>query len=103
MTKERILPWTKEGRWYHFFIESTGSTIKITDKDDIDASVNGTTLHFPDGFRALNWVVDHDNAADTSGTYACSKSLYTDGSVGIALPKAAQFTAAEVYVFGYFK
>lgn len=103
MQKERLLPWTKVGRWYKVFIESTGTTIKITTKDAIEATINGTTLKLPEGFRALNWIVDHDNVTDSAATYSCSKSLYADGCVGLALPKASQFTEAEVYIFGYFK
>jgi len=103
MTKERILPWQKQGRWYHFFCESTGSAISITAGDIETAVMNGAVLQFPKGFRALTWVVDHDNDTSSAGDFNNKKKLYTDGSVGVYLPTAAQFTAAEVYVFGYFE
>lgn len=102
MKKERILPWQEQGRWYHFFVESTGTAISITDKDIADASMNGAVLQFPEHFRALNWVVDHDNDAGSAADFNYKKKLYTDGTVGIYLPTASQFTAAHVFVFGYY-
>lgn len=102
MTKERILPWQAKGRWYHFFVESNGSAISITAKDDITATMNGAVLQLPKDFHAISWTVDHDNDTSSAADYSNKKKLYADGSTGIYLPTAAQFTAAEVFVFGYF-
>lgn len=91
------------GRWYKLFIESDGTVSKITTSDIESAEISGTYIKMPVGFHVLDTV--YDITAETGGTASSVQAgvkIYNDGKQSIAIPAVDVYTAATIYVFGYF-
>lgn len=94
-------PYNIPGRWYKFFIESTGSAIKLTQSDLEGSTISGTTLKFPEGFRAVDYKMDIHAVAESTVTYNAAYKFMAGGIQACALPTAASFDYMDVYIFGY--
>lgn len=104
MHKERILPWQEKGRWYHFFVESTGTTAKLTTADITDTHITNTQLTMPDDFHIVDVKYDVNAiTAASSKTHSHSLILTAEGKQGISLPNVANYDYANIYIFGYYK
>lgn len=95
-------PYLINGRWYKIFIESTGSTVKVT-SSDIEVTVDGGYLKFPEGFHIVDRKYDI-NSIPHSGNVQIAIDLrgFADGTQGIYLPLANAFDYADIYVFGHY-
>lgn len=94
-------PYSK-GRWYRLFIESDGTTSKITESDITDAAISGTYIKFPSGFHVLDTI--YDITTNTEGTASSVQNgvrIYNDGKQAIAIPAVDVYTSAYIYIFGY--
>lgn len=102
--KNKIAPWQEKGRWYHAFIESTGTALKLTICDLEGVRISGTSLLMPNSdFKLIDVkVVDEDLASGKSlADYTVAK---TSGTVAYTkLPSAGDFTYIDLWFFGYFK
>lgn len=101
MHKERILPWQNKGRWYHAFIESDGTTPKLT-VCDLDATVSGTTLILPKDFHVIDYkVTSLDLAKSKTLAYNVCKTN-SDTKEVIVIPAVGDFTYMDIQIFGIF-
>lgn len=97
-------PYDLQGRWYKLFIESDGSTLKLTTSDIEDVDISGTGIKFPIGFHVVDSVYDIHSVPHTGlATMAPDLYGYADGSQGIYKPLAHAFDYANIYVYGYFE
>lgn len=99
--KRNTEPYDIPGRWYKFFIESTGSTIKLTQCDLDDSTISGTTLKFPDGFRAIDYKIDIHTITESTVTYNAAYKFMTGGIQACSLPPASSFDYMTAYIYGY--
>lgn len=101
--KLNIAPWQEKGRWYHAFVESDGSTEKLTVSDLEDCNISGNSFVLPAGYNLVDVkYVDVDLAG--------GKTITTYGKATTAahhdyfkLPAASDFTYCDVWFFAYFK
>lgn len=94
-------PYSK-GRWYRIFMESDGTTNKITDSD-LEITQSGNNLKMPEGFHVIDKKYDiHSVAHDAQVTIAADLIGYADGSQGIQGPQAKAYDWAYIHIFGYF-
>lgn len=92
----------EKGRWYRTFLESDGTTLKITDSD-LDVSIQGNYLKFPKDFHILDTKYDM-NSITHSGNAVITIDVmsFPDGAQGIAKPLATAIDYGYIYTFGYF-
>lgn len=94
-------PYKIPGRWYRFVIESTGSSISLSD-GDIEAAVVNGDLELPEGFKPIdmkmniNYVADNTSSPYQNPHYKASTDKYT-----YVLPSASKFDLMTMYIFGY--
>lgn len=94
-------PFSK-GRWYRIFMESDGTTSKITDSD-LNVSLSGSNLKMPKGFHVVDTKYDINCVAhDAAVNMIIDLIGYADGSQGFPGPVAKAYDYAYIYVFGYF-
>jgi len=89
----------KNGRYYKFFVESTGSAYKLTLTDIEGATISGTALNLPVGYKILDVLYDVNSVEGSASTLSCSLKFNSDGSQGIVLPGKANFTDADIYIY----
>lgn len=88
------------GRWYRFFIESSGSEITLTKSDIEGTSIENNALVLPEGYRVLDVVTDINSIASDSGDTTHGYKVITgDGRQGYFLPNTESFDYGFIYVF----
>lgn len=100
--KNKIAPWQSKGRWFHVFIESDGTTPKITFSDIPDATVATTYLTFFGDFRIID-VKCADIDLTSGKTYTAPQITNRSGRPGVVIPAVATYTYLDLWIFGYFK
>ena len=89
-----------KGRWYRFFIKSTGTAYNLTTSDIEGAVIENGTIVLPVGYRVMCSVTDInsilDGASDTTHGY---KVITSDGRQGYFLPSAESFDYGFIYLF----
>lgn len=92
-------PFTK-GRWYRFFVESDGTTVTLTDKDSIDASILENKLVLPKGFTVAA-CFNELHTIEANEANVCRIVYDTDGLTKVELP-AKNFDHGYIYIRGFF-
>lgn len=95
-------PVNKKGRWYHFLLESNGDALHQT-VHDLDTTLSGTTLVFPENFVACDVVYTDYDIVNSKTLPSFVPKVGSTGKVTFGAFTPANFTYAEFYVFGYFK
>lgn len=96
-------PYIINGRWYKIFIESDGSTIKVTNSD-IDVEIAGSYLKFPANFHIVERQYDINSVPHaTDLSIAIDLRGFADGTQGIYLPNVTAFDYANLYIFGHYE
>lgn len=89
-----------KGHWYIFIVKSDGTTVTLTEKDNIDASIVENKLVLPKGFTVAAFFYDlHTIEADKANV--CNIIIDTDGLTIIGLP-ANNFDYGYMYIRGFF-
>ena len=93
-------PFSK-GRWYRFFIKSTGTAYNLTTSDIEGAVIENGTIVLPVGYRVIDVVTDINSIANDSGYPAeyGYKVITGDGRQGYLLPDAETFDYGFIYLF----
>ena len=93
-------PFSK-GRWYRFFIKSTGTEITLTKSDIEGAAIENGVIVLPVGYRVIDVVTDINSIAGGSGypTEYGNKVITGDGRQGYLLPDAEKFDYGFIYLF----
>lgn len=92
-------PFTK-GRWYRFFVESDGTTVTLSEKDNLDASIESNKLILPKDFTVAAYFNElHTIEADEANV--CRILYDTDGLTKVELP-AKNFDHGYIYIRGFF-
>lgn len=101
--KNKLLPWMKNGKWYHFFIESDGENVTLTTYDLEEVQMSGLqALLFPADFHILDFILDI-NALEDAGTSSYNKGIKFNGNKQmVTLPGKTVYDYMDVYVFGHF-
>lgn len=88
------------GRWYRFFIESSGSAITLTKSDISGAVIENNAVVLPVGYRVMDVVTDINSKANSaSNTSQGNKIITSDGRQGYSLPDASAFDYSFIYLF----
>lgn len=99
--KNAYNPYAK-GRWYRFFIESDGESIKITEMD-LEVQHSSSYLQMPEGFHIVDTKHDiHTVSGGNAANMSHVLRVYADGRQGVILPNKDNFDYGYIYVFGYF-
>lgn len=107
VTRNRIAPWQEQGRWYHVFLESDGSSVAYTLGDiGADSSIQTVDNDYAFCLEADFIVCDYKAAVHVAETtdaedYTPSIKMYGDGMTGIYLPNPANWDYMDLYIFGY--
>lgn len=99
--KNLVAPWQSKGRWYHFFIESTGSAAKLTTSDIAGTTISGTKLILPAGYHIVDQKHDYTSVEATSHTLSSGIYFDADGRQGISFVNVANFTSVDIWLFAY--
>ena len=92
-------PFTR-GRWYRFFVESDGTAVTLTGKDDIDASIIDNNLVLPKDFT-LAACFNELHTIEAEEANVCRIIYDTDGLTKVKLP-AKNFDNGYIYIRGFF-
>lgn len=92
-------PFTK-GRWYNFFVESDGTTVTLSKKDNIDASIKNNKLILPKDFTVAA-CFNELHCIEAKEANVCRIVYDTDGLTKVELP-AKNFDHGYVYIRGFF-
>lgn len=92
-------PFTR-GRWYRFFVESDGTAVTLTEKDDIDASIIDNNLVLPKDFT-LAACFNELHTIEANEANVCRILYDTDGLTKVELP-AKNFDHGYIYIRGFF-
>lgn len=87
------------GRWYRFFIKSTGTACNLTTSDIEGATIENNMLVLPVGYRVIDVVTDINSIASPSDDTAGYKVITGDGKQGYFLPNTETFDYCFIYVF----
>lgn len=91
-------PFSK-GRWYRFFIKSTGTAFNLTTSDIEGAAIENNSLLLPVGYRVIDVVTDINSIASASDEVYGYKVITGDGRQGYFLPNTELFDYGFIYVF----
>jgi hypothetical protein len=92
-------PFTK-GRWYRFFVESDGTKVTLSEKDNINASIENNKLILPKDFTVAACFNElHTIEAEESNV--CRIVYDTDGLTKVELP-TKNFDHGYIYIQGFF-
>lgn len=93
-------PFSK-GRWYRFFIKSTGTAYNLTTSDIEGAVIENGVLVLPVGYRVIDVVTDINSIASGNSGYTeyGYKVITDDGRQGYLLPYTETFDYGFIYVF----
>ena len=92
-------PFSK-GRWYRFFIKSTGTAYNLTTSDIEGAVIENNALVLPAGYRVMCSVTDINSAVnEPSDTTHGYKVITGDGRQGYFLPNTESFDYGFIYLF----
>lgn len=92
-------PFTK-GRWYRFFVESDGTTVTLSEKDNIDASIENNKLILPKDFTVAA-CFNELHCIEAAEASVCRIVYDTDGLTKVELP-AKNFDHGYIYIRGFF-
>ena len=92
-------PFTK-GRWYRFFVESDGTAVTLSEKDNIDASVENNKLILPKDFTVAA-CFNELHVVEALEENVCRIVYDTDGLTKVELP-AKNFDHGYIYIRGFF-
>lgn len=92
-------PFTK-GRWYIFFVESDGTTVTLSEKDNLDASIENNKLILPKDFTVAA-VFNDLHCIEAAEANVCRIVYDTDGLTKVELP-AKNFDKGYIYIRGFF-
>lgn len=92
-------PFTR-GRWYRFFVESDGTTVTLSEKDNIDASVENNKLILPKDFTVAA-CFNELHVIEASEANVCRIVYDTDGLTKVELP-TKNFDHGYIYIRGFF-
>lgn len=100
--QNKIVPYEAKGTWYHFFIESDGSTYTLTTSDLDDTIISSSALKYPKGFVPVDFKMAVHNTAVSAATINMSLKIFSNEQQGNTIPGAATFDYMDAWVFGYF-
>lgn len=102
ISKTKMNPYA-HGRWYRLFLESTGTTAKITTKEIEEAMLSGTHVNLPHDLHIVDVKMNVHNTEFDSGTTALNTdiTLSNNGSKYITLPAVKSWDYMDIWVFGY--
>lgn len=92
-------PFTK-GRWYRFFVESDGTTVTLSEKDKINASIENNKLILPKDFTVAA-CFNELHCIKASEANVCRIIYDIDGLTKVELP-AKNFDHGYIYIKGFF-
>lgn len=92
-------PFTR-GRWYRFFVESDGTTVTLSEKDNIDASLENNKLILPKDFTVAA-CFNELHVIESAEANVCRIVYDTDGLTKVELP-AKNFDHGYIYIRGFF-
>ena len=92
-------PFSK-GRWYRFFIESTGTAYNLTTSDIAGAVIENGAIVLPEGYRIMYSVTDINSILNESSNKSQGEKIITNGGKqGYLLPDASTFDYGFIYLF----
>ena len=92
-------PFSK-GRWYRFFIKSTGTEITLTKSDIEGAVIENGAIVLPVGYRVMSSVTDINSILNESSNASQGEKIITNGGKqGYSLPDASTFDYGFIYLF----
>ena len=89
-----------KGRWYRFFVESDGTTVTLSKKDNIDASIVNNKLILPKYFTVAA-CFNELHCIEAEEANVCRIVYDTDGLTKVELP-AKNFDYGYIYIRGFF-
>lgn len=89
-----------KGRWYRFFVESNGSSVTLSEKDNIDASIVNNKLILPKDFTVAA-CFNELHCIEAAEANVCRIVYDTDGLTKVELP-AKNFDHGYIYIRGFF-
>lgn len=96
-----------KGRWYRFFVESDGTTVTLSEKNNLDASIENNKLILPKYFTVeacFNELHCIEVAEANVSSYLLedSRIVYdTDGLTKVELP-SKNFDHGYIHIRGFF-
>lgn len=103
MENINIEPYKVNARYYQIFVESDGTTRKITTSDIEGLEISGNYIVLPEGFHVMSLVIDFNSVpATTITSRAIDIQFRTDGKQALFLPNADNFDYGKIYVLGHF-
>lgn len=89
-----------KGRWYRFFVESDGTNVTLSEKDNIDASIVNNKLILPKDFTVA--ACFHElHCIEAAEANVCHIVYDTDGLTKVELP-VKNFDHGYIYIRGFF-
>ena len=89
-----------KGRWYRFFIESTGTNCNLTNSDIKGAVIENNAIVLPVGYRVMCSVTYINSIQNESSNKSQGDKIITsDGRQGYSLPDASTFDYGFIYLF----
>lgn len=92
-------PFTK-GRWYRFFVESDGTIVTLSEKDNLDASIENNKLILPKDFTVAA-CFNELHTIEAEEANVCRLVYDTDGLTKVELP-TKNFDHGYIYIRGFF-
>lgn len=89
-----------KGRWYRFFIESTGTAYNLTTSDIEGAVIENNAIVLPEGYRVMCSITDINSIPNESSNKSQGDKIITSvGKQGYSLPDASTFDYCFIYLF----
>lgn len=89
-----------KGRWYRFFIESTGTNYNLKTSDIEGAVIENNAIVLPAGYRVMCSVTYINSIQNESSNKSQGDKIITsDGKQGYSLPDASTFDYGFIYLF----